>query len=181
MATTTNGEAAIEQGEPLVIFSHGQESGPWGSKIQHLSAVAARCGYDVRSIDYRGLDDPEERIALLLEQTDHARSVVLVGSSMGAYVSARASSALSVTGLFLLAPAFGLERYGLVSEPQWQARHTTIVHGWNDDVVPPEPVMALARKRRARLHMLDDGHRLADSLPELAWLFEHFLRQCRCS
>lgn len=172
-------EDSASQDEPLVVFSHGQESGPWGSKIRHLSSVAARCGYDVQSIDYRGLDDPEDRITRLLERVDQVRPVVLVGSSVGGYVSARASNDLTVTGLFLLAPAFGLERYGLISEPQWRAGRTAIVHGWNDDVVPPEPVMALARVRRAHLHMVDDGHRLTGSLPELTWLFEHFLRQCR--
>lgn len=168
-------------GEPFVVFSHGQESGPWGSKIRHLSGIAARCGFDVRSLDYQGMENPEDRIALLRQQVDPQRPVVLVGSSMGAYVSARASNHLNVTGLFLLAPAFGLSRYGLDPEPQWRAGRTTIVHGWDDDVVPPAPVIALAQARRARLHMLDDGHRLAESLPELGVLFEAFLRQCRCS
>lgn len=168
------------QHEPLVVFSHGQESGPWGSKIQFLSGIAARRGFAIRSIDYRGLDDPQDRVALLLEQVPAERPVVLVGSSMGGYVSAKASTALCVSGLFLLAPAFGLARYGLDPQPQWQARRTVIVHGWNDDVVPPEPIIELARARRAALHLLGDGHRLAESLETTGVLFEHFLEQCRC-
>lgn len=171
----------VGEREPLVVFSHGQESGPWGTKIQNLSVVAARRGFEVKSIDYRGLADPEDRLARLREQVDPKRPLVLVGSSMGAYVSARASNELDVTGLFLLAPAFGLDRYGLDPSPKWRARRASIVHGWNDDVVPPEPVISLARERRASLHMLDDDHRLTASLPELCRLFDHFLENCRCS
>ena len=167
--------------EPLVVFSHGQESGPWGSKIKHLSGIAVRCGYAVQSIDYQGLDNPEDRVARLLDSVDPASPVILVGSSMGGYVSARASNHLRVSGLFLLAPAFGLARYGLDPEPTWQAGRTAIVHGWSDDVVPPEPVIALAGQRRAALYLLDDGHRLAESIDELGVLFQQFLRQCRCS
>lgn len=37
----------------LVVFSHGKESGPWGSKIQALAKVAERLGGDVISVDYR--------------------------------------------------------------------------------------------------------------------------------
>lgn len=170
----------VGEKEPLVVFSHGQESGPWGTKIQHLSVIAARRGFEVKSIDYRGLDDPEDRLARLREQVDPERPVVLVGSSMGAYVSARASNELNVTGLFLLAPAFGLARYGLDPSPQWHARRVAIVHGWNDDVVPPEPVIALARERRASLLMLDDDHRLSASLPQLCQSFDHFLEHGRC-
>lgn len=166
--------------EPLVIFSHGQESGPWGSKIQHLSAIAARRGFAIQSIDYRGLAQPSARIALLREQVDAQRPVILVGSSMGGYVSAVASNDLTVTGLFLLAPAFGLSRYGLDPQPQWRARHCAIVHGWGDDVVPAEPVIALAQARRTPLHLLDDDHRLAASQAELGSLFEQFLGRCRC-
>lgn len=166
-------------GEPLVLFSHGQESGPWGTKIAYLSNIAARCGYAVDSIDYRGLDQPEDRVALLLRQVEPGVSLVLVGSSMGGYVAARASNTLEVNGLFLLAPAFGLARYGLPT-PTWRARRTVIAHGWHDDVVPPGPVIDLARERGADLHMLNDGHRLIDSLPILGLLFEHFLREIQC-
>ena len=37
----------------LVIFSHGKESGPWGSKIRALADVAERLGAQVMSVDYR--------------------------------------------------------------------------------------------------------------------------------
>ena len=56
---------AVEIG--TVCFSHGQESGPWGSKIKRLAKVAERCGFAVESIDYRGIGDPDERVAKLLD------------------------------------------------------------------------------------------------------------------
>ena len=52
---------------PRVIFAHGKESGPWGSKIQHLAAIADELGYTVDSPDYQGMDDPRDRVARLLE------------------------------------------------------------------------------------------------------------------
>jgi hypothetical protein len=36
-----------------IIFSHGKESGPNGSKIQLLSGVARKLGYRTHSVDYR--------------------------------------------------------------------------------------------------------------------------------
>ena len=53
-----------------VIFSHGKESGPWGLKITRLARVAEGLGFAVLSIDYRGVDDPAERVRMLLA---HAR------------------------------------------------------------------------------------------------------------
>ena len=41
-----------------VVFSHGKESGPWGSKITTLSNVANDMGFGVESIDYQDLDCP---------------------------------------------------------------------------------------------------------------------------
>jgi len=38
-----------------VIFSHGKESGPWGSKITTMSKVAEQLGFRVESIDYQDL------------------------------------------------------------------------------------------------------------------------------
>ncbi|MFE8071241.1 YqiA/YcfP family alpha/beta fold hydrolase [Marinobacteraceae bacterium S3BR75-40.1] len=164
--------------EPLVIFSHGQESGPWGSKIRRLADVATARGFAVESIDYTDLKDPEARVKRLCERAPAATPLILAGSSMGGYVAARASATLEVTGLFLLAPAFGLERYNLPTPPL-RAPKCTIVHGWDDEVVPVAPVIEQARAARAELHVVPDGHRLIDSLDLIADWFEQFLRRCR--
>ena len=52
-------------GQTLVLFAHGKESGPWGSKIKHLAAIAERLGAQVLSPDYGDLPDPDARVARL--------------------------------------------------------------------------------------------------------------------
>ena len=51
-----------------VYFSHGKESGPWGSKIKRLATVAQAHGCAVDSIDYSDLADPDHRVERLLEK-----------------------------------------------------------------------------------------------------------------
>ena len=89
-----------------VYFSHGKESGPQGSKIQKLASIASKHGCAVESIDYRDLPDPDQRVerlvGLLKNEEDN---FILIGSSMGAYVSLVASDEVNPHAIFLLAPA----------------------------------------------------------------------------
>ena len=50
-----------------VVFSHGKESGPWGSKITAMAEVARGLEFDVLSVDYRGMDDPVLRVDTLIQ------------------------------------------------------------------------------------------------------------------
>ena len=52
--------------EAYVVFSHGKESGPWGSKIAAMSELARAEGFQVESVDYQGIDDPQARVTRLL-------------------------------------------------------------------------------------------------------------------
>ncbi len=157
----------------LVLFSHGKDSEPWGEKIVRLSEVAKAKGYEVDSVDYRVSNDPTERVRMLREYDFSAyEEVVLAGSSMGGYVSTVVSEGLKPAGLFLLAPAFYLDGY-----PQTEfapPENTFIVHGWQDDVVPPEHAWRFAQRYRCHLHMLDAGHRLIEVLDEVCGEFERF-------
>ena len=45
-----------------VVFSHGKESGPWGSKIAAMSEIARGEGFHVESVDYQGINDPHARV-----------------------------------------------------------------------------------------------------------------------
>ena len=38
-----------------VLFSHGQESGPWGTKIRAMADMVRELGCEADSIDYQGL------------------------------------------------------------------------------------------------------------------------------
>jgi len=159
-----------------IYFSHGKESGPWGIKIQRLAAVAQRIGWQVTSLDYAATHDPDARVQMLLDSQPSGEPLVLVGSSMGGYVSAVAAQRLKPVGLFLLAPAIALPGYA-VQNPQPHAAVLEIVHGWMGDIVPSENVIRFARERRATLHLLDDGHRLVNVLPQIETLFADFLAQ----
>jgi pimeloyl-ACP methyl ester carboxylesterase len=158
-----------------VVFSHGRESGPWGSKITAMAAVVRDLNLGAESVDYRGMDDPGRRVEKLLEVGAELNGpLVLVGSSMGGHVSAAAAARLGACALFLLAPAFympGLEKY----TPQDVAVPTTVVHGWHDDVVPVENSIRWAREHGATLHVLDSDHRLEDQIGPICALLRAFL------
>lgn len=159
---------------PIVFFAHGKESGPWGSKIMALADLARKRGYRVESPDYSDLMDADKRVERLLGLCGENGADVLVGSSMGGYVSTVASSVIKPKGLFLMAPAFFIPGYA-VQEPQPCADRTAIVHGWNDDVVPVEHSIRFASKYKAQLHLLDSDHRLNDQIEVLCMLFGRML------
>jgi alpha/beta superfamily hydrolase len=161
--------------ERYVVFSHGKDGEPWGSKIVAMAEVARAKGYRVESVDYRGIDDPRERVTRLLAHCKGlAGSRVLVGSSLGGHVSAAASTEVAARGLFLLAPAFympGYEQY----TPKPAACPITIVHGWRDDIVPVDNSFRFAREYKATLHVIDSDHRMAASIGDISHHFDYFL------
>lgn len=158
-----------------VVFSHGQEGGPWGRKITALADTARSEGFEPESVDYRGIVAPAERVARLMEFCQKLEGdLVLVGSSVGGYVSVAAASLLHARGVFLLAPAIysaGLPelRQSALDCP------AAIVHGWRDEVVPWEDSVRFAKLCGASLHLLDDDHRLHRELGLIRYLFEYFL------
>ena len=159
----------------VVIFSHGKESGPWGSKIVALAEVARALGWQVESIDYQGMDDPSERVAKLKAAASQIASrPVLVGSSMGGHVATAASTDVQPRGLFLMAPAFFMPGYEALTPPPY-ACPVEIAHGWNDEIVPVENSIRWARQHQAVLHLLNTDHRMQHVLPELRELFRAFL------
>ena len=159
----------------LVIYNHGKDSSPWGSKTLAFSEVARRQGYEFESPDYRRQPDPEERIGQLLSLDLSAYGeVVLIGSSMGGYVATVASEIIKPNGLYLLAPAFYLPGY-LRTDFTPPAKSTRVFHGWRDTVVPPEHSWRFCQKYGIRLVILNADHRLLDELPFLAVQFERFL------
>ena len=158
-----------------VVFSHGKESGPWGAKISALADIARVEGWEVESVDYRGLDDPHERVTRLLGYCRESQGrLVLVGSSMGGHVCTAASRLLRAGGLFLLAPAFYMPGFE-AQTPVPADCPITIVHGWRDDVVPVDNSIRFAREHHATLHVLDTDHRMQDRIREIGYHFEYFL------
>ena len=165
----------MSQPQTTVVFSHGKESGPWGTKIMAMAAVVRNLGLNVESVDYQGIDDPRVRVEKLLSfARPWSGRVVLAGSSMGAHVSAAAALSLRARGLFLLAPAFYMPGYEAFT-PRSVGCPTVIVHGWMDDVVPVANGIRWAREHRAALHVLDSDHRLQDQLGPICEHLRSFL------
>jgi len=161
-----------------IIFSHGKESGLKGKKIIRLTEVARANGFTTESIDYTGIDNPDERVEKLLntlEQTQHDNSV-LVGSSMGAYVSLAAAQHFAPSAIFLMAPALYLPGYG-IQQFLPKCKNITIVHGWHDEVIPFMNSVNFSHQHNCTLHLVDDNHRLTKSLEMIADYFQTFLKQ----
>lgn len=160
-----------------VVFSHGLDSSPFSRKILALYEIAEAEGYHAAAVDYRGIDDPQERVLALSDFCkDLAGELVLVGSSLGAWVSLVAAPSLHARGLFLMAPAITMP--GLpVLRPGSLAAPMTLVHGWRDDVVPCEQSIAFARSHAASLHLVESDHLLHSALPLIRNLFQYFLSE----
>ncbi len=152
------------------ILSHGFESGPDATKVTALAEVAERFGWTHERPDYSDLDakreistlgDVEARLLRLrvLAQAAAARGpLVMAGSSLGAYVSARVSLEVPTQALFLMAPPLTMGPLPALDAPPVPI---AIIHGWDDELIPAIAVAQWAQSRRARLLMVDDSHRLS--------------------
>ena len=159
-----------------VIFSHGQESGPWGTKIRAMSELAKSLGCKVDSIDYQGIADPTARVEKLVHECAGINdALILVGSSMGGHVATAAASTLGAAGLFVLAPAYYMQGYEELT-PLPPSIPTCIVHGWHDEIVPVENSIRYARECSATLHLVNGDHRLTENISEINEYLEHFIK-----
>ena len=160
-----------------VYFSHGKESGPWGTKIKRLAKIAEHMGWGVESIDYTDTMDPDLRVERLLGMLAREQDkYVLVGSSMGGYVSLVASQEIHAEAIFLMAPALYIPGY---ERQKYRSRcsHIEIVHGWSDDVIPVENSIRYAKEANCTLHLISGDHPLNSSLEVVAGLFGSFLQE----
>jgi len=166
------------------ILSHGFESGPDATKVTALAEVAERLGWSHERPDYTDLDarrdisslgDVVARLARLrgLAKAAAARGpVVLAGSSLGGYIAGRISLEVPVHGLFLMAPAIAM---GPLPALDAAAVPVTIIHGWDDELIPAQAVVDWAHARRADLLLVNDGHRLSDHVDASAEAFGQLL------
>jgi predicted esterase len=163
--------------QPAVIFSHGQESGPWGTKIQAMAAAARDLGCRAESIDYQGIADPTVRVTKLVRECRAIEEpLLLVGSSMGGHVATAAAAEVGAVGLFVLAPAYYIEEWEDLT-PDAPEIPIVIVHGWRDDVVPCDNSIRFAKECRATLHLLDGDHRLTERIDEIVFYLKRFIER----
>jgi pimeloyl-ACP methyl ester carboxylesterase len=158
-----------------VFINPGKNPDPKTPKNQCLAEVAAAKGFHVEIVDYTGIESPEDWVQrLLLSGAFQFEQVVLVGISMGGYVATVAAEKLAPKGLFLLSPVLYLEPYANL-DPQPRAEFITVVHGWDDPIVPVANAYRFAEKFRADIHVLSGDHSLASHLSSIAGLFGLFL------
>jgi len=160
-----------------VILSHGLESGPNATKVTRLAGVAEALGWSTERPDYGQLRDPQARIQLLLARCAAvtAQPVVLVGSSMGAYISAIATLRVAIHGVFLLAPPVG---WPGAEALEIRCAKVCLIHGWDDELIPADSVYQFARPRKLPLQLLPDDHRLSASVDDICASFKQFLQEC---
>jgi predicted alpha/beta-hydrolase family hydrolase len=164
-----------------ILLSHGSGSGPQATKISALAALAERRGWRTQRPDYRE-DDAHGHAASVAPRLARLNAAIaacdapplLVGSSMGAFVSALASLEHPVAGLFLLATPEAIPGFDVALDLR-QDVPALLVHGWRDEVCPLDDIYAFAGRRQLPLLVLDDDHRLGSSLAAIERQFALFL------
>ena len=160
-----------------VVFSHGKESGPWGTKIKAMAELVKSLGCTVDSIDYQGMEDPTDRVHKLIAACEGIDDeLVLVGSSMGGHVATAAAAEAGAAGLFVIAPAYFMPGYEELT-PEPPQMPICIVHGWRDDVVPVEHSIRFAGSCNAELHVIDGDHRLTENIGEINYYLQRFIEK----
>ena len=166
-----------------IILSHGSDSGPDATKVSALAALAESLGWRTQRPDYRA-DDARGHAGSVAPRIARLRATIealdapplLVGSSMGAFVSGLVSLDVPVAGLLLLATPSEIPGYARKFDLR-PAVPTLLIHGWRDEVCPLAGVQAFAARRRLPLLVLDDDHRLGSSMETIAAQFRLMLDQ----
>ena len=168
------------------ILSHGFESGPESTKVTALADVAERFGWTHERPDYTDLDAQREAspVGDVIGRLDRLRALataaaargplVLAGSSLGAYISASIALEVPTRALFLMAPPLTMGPLAALDAPKIPI---SIIHGWDDELIPAMSVAQWAHARRARILLVDDGHRLSSHVQASADAFAALLSE----
>ncbi len=143
-----------------ILFLHGLESGPHGSKYQALKKVFG----DVLAPDCSGVQDEKERLHIIQQEIKNSEEPFLVvGSSMGGLMALllQKENPLHIAGMVLCAPA--IHRPAATDLNLNDLPPTIVIHGTQDDIVPVEASQPFGD----RLITVDDDHRLANSMEEI--------------
>lgn len=143
-----------------ILFLHGLESGPHGSKYQALKEMFG----DVLAPDCSGVKDENERLTIIKKDISHESGPFLVvGSSMGGLMALRLQNAHPdlVAGMILCAPA--IHRPESADLDLDNLPPTLVIHGIEDDVVPIEASQPFGD----RLRKVNDNHRLSKSMEDI--------------
>ncbi len=143
-----------------LVFLHGLECGPQGSKYQALQELDT----ELIAPNCQGVDDIHERLRIIEQCLEGIDRMVIVGSSFGglaALLYAQSEHARSrIAGCLLCAPAIPLAAPDTIP---WIPPNTVVLHGTDDDVIPHHFSRAFCEERGVRLVSVEDDHRLSES------------------
>ncbi len=159
-----------------IVFLHGLESGPRGSKFQSLAAAFP----NVESPDTEGITDVDERLSRIEEALAGHQRLLLVGSSFGGLMACLFADRHPdrVAGSVLLAPALHEPTAQWVASISRVPEHCLIIHGLQDDIVPIAASRVFAMRLGLELIEVDDGHRLANSHDHIVAATKRMLEGC---
>lgn len=143
-----------------IMFLHGLESGPYGSKYQALKEMFG----EITSPDCSGIKDESERLKIIQQEVRcNSEPFLVVGSSMGGLMALlfQQKHPDQVAGLVLCAPA--VHRPAAKNLELHRLPPTVVIHGSRDEVVPLEA----SRSFGHRLLVVDDDHRLSNSMAKI--------------
>ena len=125
---------------------------------------------------------------------------MFLSSSRGAYITTRLSKMVSelfdqeavrfdddkelpgrhLLGQFLIAPAFYIkpDYYPDQDPTPLEGLKTTIIHGFDDDVISCDNSIKFSKKFKSQLYLVEGGHRLNSQRDKLCLLFANFLGEC---
>jgi len=150
-----------------IIYLHGLESNSCSGKALQFAQKFT----GMLTPDFIG--SFEERMAQLDPILGAETDWTIIGSSFGGLMGTvfTCKRPTQVRKLILLAPALLRAHFAPYLDLETVSVPTVIVHGTEDDVVPLEPVRALAQKFFTNLtyHVVNDGHRLSKAFGELDW------------
>ncbi len=147
-----------------LVFLHGLESGPHGSKYQALREIDP----DVIAPDCSGLDRIAERLLVIERCLEGVEKMMIVGSSFGGLAALlfaqRPGNRERVAGCLLCAPAISLAAPGEIT---WVPQNTIVLQGLQDDLVPWQESEAFCNEHQLEFILVDDDHRLSNSRPRV--------------
>ena len=152
----------------MIIFAHGLEGTPNGSKIQTLR----NSGIEVLAPNFQGMPLIERVVLLEKISLEHKeKKPILGGSSYGGLTAAIVAMRHPdrFRGLLLCAPALHLKEppvddSTILVAPKGMP--TVIIHGIDDDIVPISCSIEYAERTGEGIiefNQVNDGHRLSES------------------
>lgn len=176
------GHVILSHGFTNGPLSKGLTTGPDGTKVSTLAAVAESLGWSTHRPDFRSDDADPINYALCIEPrllrlkaaiASSPVPPVLMGTSIGAYVCALAASQLPVAGLFLLAMPTRIP--GLDSTLRINPATSFLVHGYDDEICPASESLDFARTNEITCLLLKQDHFFRDSMDVISAHFAAFL------